>query len=168
MAVRYTQVLHRLKEYGYLIDGYLAEHDSIPGVTYLGNVKALSKVLEHSGSSPGPIIFRQEQAGRNKKPVMMYKLHSMRVNADQDTGWRRNTDPRKTKFGAILRKFSIDELLLYLAAQGGDSAIHGEASGAPRHYRLGPGQCSAGKHLYRGTDSSTISTILRTGTSSLT
>lgn len=46
MAVRYVQVVSRQREYGYLIDGYLAEHDSIPGLTYLGSVKALEKVLE--------------------------------------------------------------------------------------------------------------------------
>ena len=52
-------------------------------------------------SSPGPVIFTQERIGRNKKPFRMYKFRSMRVNDRQDTGWSRDRDDRKTKFGAL-------------------------------------------------------------------
>ena len=61
-------------------------------------------------SAPGPVIFTQERIGRNKKPFRMYKFRSMRVNDRQDTGWSRDRDDRKTKFGAFIRKCSIDEL----------------------------------------------------------
>ena len=61
-------------------------------------------------SSPGPVIFRQERIGLNKKPFMMYKFRSMRVNAKQETGWSTDYDPRKTRFGSLIRKFSLDEL----------------------------------------------------------
>ena len=60
-------------------------------------------------SSPGPIIFKQERIGLNKKPFMMYKFRSMRVNDEQETGWSTNRDPRKTHFGSFIRKFSLDE-----------------------------------------------------------
>lgn len=36
-------------------------------------------------SSPGPIIFKQERVGLNKRPFMMYKFRSMRVNAAEDS-----------------------------------------------------------------------------------
>ena len=41
---------------------------------------------------------------------MMYKFRSMRVNAAEDSAWSTNSDPRKTRFGSIIRKFSLDEL----------------------------------------------------------
>ena len=49
-------------------------------------------------SSPGPVIFKQERIGLNKKPFMMYKFRSMRVNASEGTGWSTDRDPRKTRF----------------------------------------------------------------------
>ena len=47
-------------------------------------------------SSPGPVIFKQERVGKDKKPFYMYKFRSMRVNARENTGWSRNEDDRKT------------------------------------------------------------------------
>lgn len=76
-------------------------------------------------SSPGPIIFRQERVGLHNKPFYMYKFRSMRVNADQDTGWSRNRDPRKTRFGAIIRKLSIDELPQLFNVLKGDMSLVG-------------------------------------------
>lgn len=76
-------------------------------------------------SSPGPIIFRQERVGLHNKPFPMYKFRSMRVNAAQDTGWSRNQDPRKTKFGAIIRKLSIDELPQLFNVLKGDMSLVG-------------------------------------------
>lgn len=76
-------------------------------------------------SSPGPIIFRQERVGLHNKPFDMYKFRSMRVNAQQDTGWSRNRDPRKTKFGALIRKLSIDELPQLFNVLKGDMSLVG-------------------------------------------
>ena len=61
-------------------------------------------------SSPGPVIFRQERVGRHKKPFTMYKFRSMRVNEEQDRAWSTQKDERRTRFGAFLRKYSLDEL----------------------------------------------------------
>ena len=60
-------------------------------------------------SSPGPVIFKQRRIGRNKQPFDMYKFRSMRVNSQQETGWSSQHDDRKTKFGAFMGKFSIDD-----------------------------------------------------------
>lgn len=76
-------------------------------------------------SSPGPILFKQERVGLNKKPFYMYKFRSMRVNDKQTTGWSTNSDPRKTRFGAFIRKFSIDELPQFFNVLKGDMSLVG-------------------------------------------
>lgn len=60
-------------------------------------------------SSPGPIFFKQERVGLNKKPFWMLKFRSMRTDIDHN-GWSTDEDNRKTKFGSFIRKFSLDEL----------------------------------------------------------
>lgn len=61
-------------------------------------------------SSPGPVVFKQKRVGLNKKDFYMFKFRSMRLNDASDTAWSTDSDARKTKFGAFIRKFSIDEL----------------------------------------------------------
>ena len=76
-------------------------------------------------SSPGPIIFRQERVGLNQKTFYMYKFRSMRVNVESDTAWSKNVDPRKTRFGAFIRKFSIDELPQFFNVLKGEMSLVG-------------------------------------------
>lgn len=76
-------------------------------------------------SSPGPIIFKQERVGLNKLPFTMYKFRSMRVNSIEDKGWTTFNDPRKTKFGSFIRKFSIDELPQFFNVLKGDMSLVG-------------------------------------------
>ena len=71
-------------------------------------------------SSPGPILFKQERVGKNRKPFYMLKFRSMRVTGTETTGWSTNEDPRKTKFGSFIRKYSIDELPQFFNVIKGD------------------------------------------------
>ena len=84
-------------------------------------------------SSPGPIIFKQRRIGLNKKPFYMYKFRSMYVNGSSDTAWSTNSDARKTKFGAFIRKFSIDELPQFFNVLKGDMSLVGPRPEVP-HY----------------------------------
>lgn len=223
-ARNYYQAIQLDRTLGYSVDCYLAPHDCLPGVSYLGSYDALSKVLDRINpdevvialesdeysylqniiassekhgvkvslipfysrfipahpvydevggislvnlrhipldnignafvkrsmdiigslllilitspimlftavgvklSSPGPILFKQERVGLNKKPFYMYKFRSMRVNDKQTTAWSTNSDPRKTKFGSFIRKFSIDELPQFFNVLKGDMSLVG-------------------------------------------
>ena len=84
-------------------------------------------------SSPGPILFRQERVGRNKKPFPMYKFRSMRITGTEDTGWSTDNDPRKTRFGGFIRKYSIDELPQFFNVLRGDMSLIGPRPEVPFH-----------------------------------
>jgi len=76
-------------------------------------------------SSPGPILFKQARVGYGNKNFYMYKFRSMRVNARETTGWSTNTDPRRTRFGSFIRKYSIDELPQFFNVLKGDMSLIG-------------------------------------------
>ena len=61
--------------------------------------------------SRGPIFFRQDRVGQNKKEYMMHKFRSMVQNAEKATGpvWAQTNDERITRVGKVIRKFRIDE-----------------------------------------------------------
>ncbi len=84
-------------------------------------------------SSPGPIIFKQERVGLNKKVFNMYKFRSMRVNVESTTAWSTDEDPRKTKFGSFIRKFSLDELPQFFNVLKGDMSLVGPRPEIPFH-----------------------------------
>ena len=49
----------------------------------------------------------------------------MRVNTQENTGWTKQDDPRKTKFGSFIRKTSIDELPQFFNVLKGDMSLVG-------------------------------------------
>ncbi|MDQ1911636.1 undecaprenyl-phosphate glucose phosphotransferase [Paenibacillus sp. GD4] len=78
-------------------------------------------------TSSGPIIFKQERVGLNRRTFKMYKFRSMRVQkeSDSDTLWTTENDPRKTKFGSFLRKTSLDELPQFFNVLFGHMSVVG-------------------------------------------
>jgi Undecaprenyl-phosphate glucose phosphotransferase len=77
--------------------------------------------------SPGPVFFRQKRYGYNNQLIEVLKFRTMHhamtdANAEQLT--RRN-DPRITRIGAYLRKWSIDELPQFINVLRGEMSIVG-------------------------------------------
>lgn len=76
--------------------------------------------------SPGPVLFRQRRIGRDDSPFSLLKFRSMCANAEEikdnvadqsfhgggmdDGMFKIREDPRITRVGAILRRYSLDEL----------------------------------------------------------
>ena len=87
--------------------------------------------------SPGPVLFSQRRVGLNKREFNMYKFRSMRVNSESDTAWSRSADPRRTRFGSFIRKYSIDELPQLINVFTGDMSLVGPRPELPYYvYRF--------------------------------
>lgn len=84
-------------------------------------------VLAIKLDSPGPVLYRQERAGRGGKPFFCYKFRTMRQDAEADTGptWALDDDPRITRVGRFLRTSRIDEIPQLWCVLKGDMAFVG-------------------------------------------
>ena len=61
--------------------------------------------------SPGPVFYAQERMGLDARPFWCLKFRSMRSDAEKHgPGWTTEGDPRVTRLGRFLRRFSVDEL----------------------------------------------------------
>ena len=79
-------------------------------------------ILKIRHEDGGPAFYSQERIGKNGKPFKMYKFRSMVVNADklldqledqnevEGAMFKMKDDPRITKIGHTIRKYSLDEL----------------------------------------------------------
>lgn len=87
--------------------------------------------------SPGPLIFKQQRIGKNGRIFNIYKLRSMYIDADERKAelmeqnkmdglmFKMDNDPRITKVGKFIRKYSIDELPQFWNVLKGDMSLVG-------------------------------------------
>ncbi|WP_238385111.1 sugar transferase [Nesterenkonia muleiensis] len=90
-------------------------------------------------TSPGPVFFKQDRVGLKGEPFQMLKFRSMRDGADRmldqlvHSGntdgngvlFKMKEDPRQTKVGKILRRYSLDELPQLFNVLGGSMSLVG-------------------------------------------
>ena len=87
--------------------------------------------------SPGPVLFSQIRAGLDGRPFRIYKLRTMSVDAEaklddfvdidelEEPVFKLKDDPRVTRVGAFLRRFSIDEVPQLVNVIVGEMSIVG-------------------------------------------
>lgn len=87
--------------------------------------------------SPGPVFFAQERVGFNKRRFRMLKFRTMVAGSDQQQRmleqlneaegpvFKIKNDPRITRMGKVLRRFSIDELPQLINVLTGDMSLVG-------------------------------------------
>jgi exopolysaccharide biosynthesis polyprenyl glycosylphosphotransferase len=83
---------------------------SVVGLVILSPLLVLISLMVKL-DSPGPVFYAQERMGLDAKPFWCLKFRSMRTDAEKDgPGWTTEGDPRVTRLGRFIRRFSIDEL----------------------------------------------------------
>ena len=121
---------------------------------------ALSPILAIAATairfeSPGPILFVQDRVGRDGMLFPLIKLRTMHIDAEarkqalidaneMEGGvlFKMKKDPRITRVGAFLRKYSIDELPQFINIFKGDMAVAGPRPALPQEVALyGPDAC---------------------------
>lgn len=97
--------------------------------------------------SKGPVFFRQRRVGRDGQEFTMYKFRSMTDTAEQELDelltanqgagplFKMKSDPRVTRVGRVLRKYSIDELPQFFNVLKGDMSIAGPRPPLPSEVR---------------------------------
>lgn len=85
----------------------------------------------------GPVLYESIRIGKDGKPFKMYKFRSMYKNADkrkkelleqnevEGAMFKMHNDPRVTKVGHVIRKYSIDELPQFINVFKGDMSLVG-------------------------------------------
>ena len=88
-------------------------------------------------SSPGPALFKQRRYGVDGREIVVYKFRTMNVLED-GVAVKQATrdDPRVTAFGALLRKYSLDELPQFINVLQGRMSVVGPRPHAVAHNEL--------------------------------
>jgi lipopolysaccharide/colanic/teichoic acid biosynthesis glycosyltransferase len=117
-----------------IVDRLLAFLLLIPGLPVIAGLVLLIKL-----TSRGPGIYSQTRVGRYGCIFTMYKLRSMRIDAESTTGpvWAGiKSDPRVTPLGHCLRRLHLDELPQLLNVVRGEMSLVGPRPERPEFVRV--------------------------------
>ncbi|HEX5612286.1 MAG TPA: undecaprenyl-phosphate glucose phosphotransferase [Burkholderiales bacterium] len=88
-------------------------------------------------SSPGPVIFRQRRYGMDGREILVYKFRTMTVCEDGERVTQaQRDDKRVTRFGAFLRRYSLDELPQFVNVLQGRMSVVGPRPHAVAHNEM--------------------------------
>jgi Undecaprenyl-phosphate glucose phosphotransferase len=93
----------------------------------LSPLMLLIALLIKTTSPDGPVFLVQERVGLDGRPFPIIKFRSMKPDAEKTTGaiWATPDDPRRTRLGAFLRRYSLDELPQFINVLVGDMSVVG-------------------------------------------
>jgi len=99
---------------------------SVVGLLISMPVIAVAAVLIKK-ESPGPVFYSQERCGENGEPFSIYKLRTMRIDAESESGpvFTAEEDPRVTRIGSFLRRHNLDELPQFWNVLRGEMSLVG-------------------------------------------
>jgi lipopolysaccharide/colanic/teichoic acid biosynthesis glycosyltransferase len=84
--------------------------------------------------SKGPAFFVQSRIGRGRRPIRLFKLRTMVVDAEsKGPSVTAGHDPRVTRVGRLLRKTKLDELPQLFNVLKGDMSLVGPRPESPRY-----------------------------------
>lgn len=85
--------------------------------------------------SPGPVFYVQERVGQDGKRFHAIKFRSMVADAEMKSGryWTVQDDPRRTRLGGWLRRFSLDEWPQFINVLVGDMSVVGPRPERPMY-----------------------------------
>lgn len=89
-------------------------------------------------TSRGPGIYRQVRVGKDGKQFTMYKIRTMRIDAETGSGpiWTQPNDRRVNRLGRLLRKLHLDELPQIFNVLRGEMSFVGPRPERPEFVRI--------------------------------
>ena len=120
-----------------ILDGILAALLLVPGIPII-----LCSVVLVRLTSKGPGIFSQTRVGKGRRVFTMYKIRTMRLNAEDGTGpvWTANKDDRITPVGRFLRRTHLDELPQLFNVLKGEMSLIGPRPERPEFVEVLAGE----------------------------
>ncbi|MGO9112641.1 MAG: sugar transferase [Thermoguttaceae bacterium] len=115
------------------IDRCMAAALLVPGLPVIAVLVLLVRL-----TSRGPGIYKQARVGKDGRKFMMYKIRTMRQDAEVATGpvWTQVHDPRITPLGKVLRKLHLDELPQLFNVLKGEMSLVGPRPERPEFVRV--------------------------------
>lgn len=104
----------------------------------------LAIALAVKATSPGPVLYKQRRVGQRGRPFTIFKFRTMRTGSDSeidrlrrqhgvsDLMFKMRDDPRVTRAGRLLRRFSLDELPQLINVLRGDMSLVGPRPPLPQ------------------------------------
>jgi exopolysaccharide biosynthesis polyprenyl glycosylphosphotransferase len=88
-------------------------------------------------TSRGPVLYHQERTGLDGRPFIIHKFRTMVCDAEKATGpvFCEPNDPRMTRLGRILRKYSLDEIPQFANVFKGEMSLIGPRPERPNFVR---------------------------------